>query len=417
MAGNPYHQYQSGRAPRPFREHLGFLARKLAGRHWTSRFVKGCSRFLFENDYPAQAQVRLLIYHHFSDICWSLVYPFFHYAERFQQVYGLDTRLRPIESFFEDENDDVDADIVMIQPWISEPAEKLAAAFARYRGRHPLAKIVFLDSYANTDMRFGEAVGPHIDLYLRKAIFRDQSQFLRPFAGDTNLTEYYSALYGIEAEPVDWHTPKPLLDRLGLLPNFLTAPRFIEGFLGRAPDFERERPIDLHSRIEVKGSPWYAAMRAQALDSARSIDGIRLTPAERIDRRQFMDELRQSKLCWSPFGYGELCWRDLEAVMAGAVLVKPDMSHVATSPDLYHAGETYLPVKWDFSDLEEVVSNALADPARRARIAANAWAIARDYLASERFVTDMGQALALRPLGQVAKRSKGIVRGGIPLPS
>lgn len=378
--------------------HLSFLARRLAGKYWTKNVVNRCSRFLFENRYPADAQVRLLIYHHFSDICWSVVYPFFHYAEHFQRVYGLDTRLRPIERFFQDETaDDVDADIVLVQPWLDEPADMLAAAFARYRARHPRARIVFVDSYANTDMRFGQAVAPHIDKYLRKAIFHDRREFLRPHAGDTNLTAFYGSLYGIDAEPVDWLTPEGLLDRVDLLPNFLTAPRLIEGFMGPAPE-PGGRAIDLHCRIETEGTPWYAAMREQALKAARAISGIRLTSPDRVDRRLFLDELRQSKLCWSPFGYGELCWRDLEAIMAGSVLVKPNMSHLATAPDLYHPGETYLPVEWDFSDLEDVVRGALADPARLERISANAFAIAHDYLASERFVTDMGDILNLQPL-------------------
>ena len=55
--------------------------------------------------------------------------------------------------------------------------------------------------------------------------------------------------------------------------------------------------------------------------------------------------------------------------MTGAVLVKPDMSHLETLPDLYRPGETYLPVRWDFSDLGDVVGSALADADLRRRLA------------------------------------------------
>ena len=72
------------------------------------------------------------------------------------------------------------------------------------------------------------------------------------------------------------------------------------------------------------------------------------TPKDRIAQMRFLEEMRQSKLCWSPFGYGELCWRDIEAYMTGAVLIKPDVSHLGSLPDLYRPHETYLPVRWDF---------------------------------------------------------------------
>ena len=373
------------------------MARKFAGRHHLKRFIGGSLSFLLESTFPAHAKTRLLIYHHSSDICWSLVYPFFHYADRFEKDYGLHTRLRPIERFFEDDGQ-IEADIVLVQPWLDEPADKLAEAFARYRERHPGAQVVFIDSYANTDTRFGHAVAPNIDLYLRKALFRDRSQFRQTFNGDTNLTDYYTRLYGLETDPVDWRTPEDLLERMDLLPNFLTAPYLVDGFLGTAPTPESDdRPIDLHNRIATGGTPWYSAMRQHAQEAALKIPAIRRTRSERIGRREFLDEIAQCKLCWSPFGYGELCWRDLEAIMKGAVLVKPDMGHLETAPDLYRPGETYLPVKWDFSDLEEVVQGALADPERRATIAANAFAVGRDYLASGRFVSDMAQSLQVQP--------------------
>ncbi len=66
------------------------------------------------------------------------------------------------------------------------------------------------------------------------------------------------------------------------------------------------------------------------------------------------------------------------------------MGHLETLPDLYEAGVTYLPVRWDFSDLEEVVRGALADEERCRAIATEAWTRTSAYLRSGRFVGDMG---------------------------
>lgn len=369
----------------------GNALRALIARHRLERPVRSFGAGLLGGRFPGRARVRLLICHHPNDISWSQVYPWFHYADRFERDYGLAVRTVPVERFLAGE-DVPAADIVLVQPWFTEPAERVAAALVRYRARCHGARLVFLDPYAHTDLRYGPALFPHLDLYLRKALFRDRSLFLRPFEGDTNLTEYYGRLYGIGAAPVDWHVPPAMLDRLGLVPNFLTAPYLMDGFLGPAPEWT-DRPIDLHSRIAIKGSPWYQEMRRHADAAAKAIGGVRLTPPGRIPRADFLKEMRASKLCWSPFGYGELCWRDLEAFMTGAVLVKPDMGHLETLPDLYRPGETYLPVRWDYADLDAVVRGALADPERMRWIAGQAFGAAREYLVSERFVTDSARDL------------------------
>ena len=55
------------------------------------------------------------------------------------------------------------------------------------------------------------------------------------------------------------------------------------------------------------------------------------------------------------------------------------MSHLATWPDLYVAGETYIPFNWDCSDLAEVLEDALAGDKCR-RVARQAQEVYRKYL-------------------------------------
>ena len=63
----------------------------------------------------------------------------------------------------------------------------------------------------------------------------------------------------------------------------------------------------------------------------------------------------------APLGYGEMAPRDLEAAMFGAVLIKPDMSYIDTSPNPFVDGETYIACKHDFSDLEEKIDMILGN--------------------------------------------------------
>ena len=77
--------------------------------------------------------------------------------------------------------------------------------------------------------------------------------------------------------------------------------------------------------------------------------------------QQFVEVMKRSKVGLSPFGMGELCYRDLELIQWGCLLVKPDMSKVLTEPDFFKPMETYVPVKPDWSDLNETIYKLLAN--------------------------------------------------------
>lgn len=71
--------------------------------------------------------------------------------------------------------------------------------------------------------------------------------------------------------------------------------------------------------------------------------------------------LNQSKIAISPYGMGELCYRDLESIQHGCIVIKPNMSHVITEPNLFIENETYIPCKVDYSDLPEILDQVLGN--------------------------------------------------------
>jgi len=77
--------------------------------------------------------------------------------------------------------------------------------------------------------------------------------------------------------------------------------------------------------------------------------------------QQFVEVMKRSKVGLSPFGMGELCYRDLELIQWGCLLIKPDMSKVITEPDFFKSMKTYVPVKPDWSDLNETIEKVLAN--------------------------------------------------------
>jgi hypothetical protein len=109
---------------------------------------------------------------------------------------------------------------------------------------------------------------------------------------------------------------------------------------------------------------------------------------QRVDHAAYCAELLASRVCLSPFGHGEVCFRDFEAVRAGCLLVKPDMAHLVTQPDVYRDGVTCAVVRWDWSDLAAVVDRRLDDLDGTARIVAAAQAALAPYLTGDAVVAN-----------------------------
>ena len=81
------------------------------------------------------------------------------------------------------------------------------------------------------------------------------------------------------------------------------------------------------------------------------------------DQRPFeiyIQELQNSKIGISPFGMGEICFRDFENIQYGTILMKQDMSKVNTIPNIYKNDETYISVNHNWSNLEERVDYVLS---------------------------------------------------------
>ena len=77
--------------------------------------------------------------------------------------------------------------------------------------------------------------------------------------------------------------------------------------------------------------------------------------------KEYIRVLHNSKLSLSPFGMGEICFRDFECMQWGTLIVKPNMNMIRTTPNIYIEDETYISVKPDWSDLEEKTKKVLGN--------------------------------------------------------
>jgi hypothetical protein len=89
---------------------------------------------------------------------------------------------------------------------------------------------------------------------------------------------------------------------------------------------------------------------------------------EKLSSDEYFQYLYDSKVCISPFGMGEVCFRDFECINVGTIIIKPDMNMVLTEPNLYIDKETYFAVNYDWSNLNEVIDEVLSDFDRLNRV-------------------------------------------------
>ena len=112
---------------------------------------------------------------------------------------------------------------------------------------------------------------------------------------------------------------------------------------------------------EVRTDRLYTEHRRGAWDELQKIAKNHTIVAGKSTPPEFVEVLKRSKIGLSPFGMGELCYRDLEVIQWGCLLIKPDMSKVITEPDFFKPMETYVPVKPDWPDLNETIEKVLAN--------------------------------------------------------
>jgi hypothetical protein len=82
---------------------------------------------------------------------------------------------------------------------------------------------------------------------------------------------------------------------------------------------------------------------------------------QRMPFEEYVKNLWNSKISLSPYGMGELCFRDFESMQYGTIILKPSHKLVASTPNIMIDDETFIACKYDWSDLEEKIDYILSN--------------------------------------------------------
>lgn len=229
------------------------------------------------------------------------------------------------------------------------------------------------DSAGNTQF----FVLPVVDSYWKKQLYANLEDYNREYYLNRKFSDFYLKL--TNNEPVKFIPDAPLANyqvhahkvklswNLGLA-DYTRQHNLIklinQQVLQRQPELiwgnaTKLRPLDIQARFGGNNKSDAFAAQRKIYRTILDNSNLQATPGARINLDQYWQELYQSKLTLSPFGFGEVCYRDFEAIIAGSLLIKPDMSHLTTWPNIYVDNQTYIPVRWDGSDLVETLQNAL----------------------------------------------------------
>lgn len=100
---------------------------------------------------------------------------------------------------------------------------------------------------------------------------------------------------------------------------------------------------------------------------------------QKTNQWKYYKTISKSRITISPFGWGEICFRDYEAIFAKSLLFKPNMDIFEVSKSIFIPFETYIPFKWDMSDFGELLEYYLNNDSEIKRITKNAYRVLMEF--------------------------------------
>jgi len=243
---------------------------------------------------------------------------------------------------------------------------------------------------------------PFVDKYLKNQIFADKNMYLKTFRTGRIFTDYFDELYKSGEKETHYSIPeKSDLNKISVSWNSCFAnytkmrynkSEYLKNFLYpltsnlirnklrvsfTPPDKKRDKTLNL--RVGLSHTrPSVVSHRKATAEIVRK----HTNSTGKVSLSEYFNELQNSKIGMGPFGVGEITLRDYEIIICGAALMKPDLSHLQTWPDLFQPGKTFIAYKWDLTDLDAKISNLLQNDSLRTEIAENAKTVYSHALSS-----------------------------------
>ncbi|EMS32075.1 hypothetical protein C943_01337 [Mariniradius saccharolyticus AK6] len=264
------------------------------------------------------------------------------------------------------------------------------------KAKNKYQKVCFFDDLDGSEIQFFKYFDD-FDLYFKKQIYSDLSSYTRRFNGNKLFIDFYRSRFEFEIKSNSKYDGQYLGDsknlgkirlcwNIGIGDYFsnrsklirilfpIVGPNIIGKLMGNfpsAPGNDVQRIKKCQARFGVNERRKHIDIQRKIL--LEKVDGNDMFLSGKLDPKLYQKEIRKISAVLSPFGYGEVCFRDFEAILNSAVLVKPDMSHLNTWPNVFKPMETFLPIAWDGSNLISQVQDLLTNEKLAKDLSRNAY--------------------------------------------
>ena len=241
-------------------------------------------------------------------------------------------------------------------------AEKKIFGFLDYLVKKNIP-IKFFDTTDSGGM-IQRRIMPYVKYYYKPFLYTDRKIYSKKLYGSRLFTDFYHEKENIidPADPTDDFYNQ-------LSPNELQKLKIC---WGPSASFYESQENNHHNIVNLKVKTELLTARFQTHYKRPTISYQRLKSVEilnshgincsKIDKTKYLQELHQAKASFSPFGWGEFAYRDYEVFLNYTLLIKPDMEPIECWPPIYENHKTYLPIKWDLSNLGGTIIDLKSRP-------------------------------------------------------
>lgn len=261
--------------------------------------------------------------------------------------------------------------VTLSSAWRRDPEDVLSRID---EWRQIAGEVLWVDTTASTWTPHARAL-PHVDRFYKGQILADRDRYGERFYGGRIFSDHYHREYGVEDDDGFYadSIPADQRSKLGVAWNSALANysmfRPVVSRVYRALHWpgvlvmpirwgtpSTDRSVDVSARFGAG-----KALASVGFQRQRMLERLpEHVPTNRLSRWRYFRELRDAKMTLSPFGWGEKCYRDYEALLSGSLLVKPDVSHMETWPAIYRE-DAMVSLDWDLEELPEILEKIAAD--------------------------------------------------------
>ena len=235
--------------------------------------------------------------------------------------------------------------------------------------RKNVKRIIYFDTSDSTSILHPQLID-FVDVYCKGQTLNNLNDYKKKYYGNRIFTDYAFKKFGIK-DKIESFSEKINNDNLQKLKIHWNSGIMNHSFLGKIfshtykllpikkllyypklQTFRKKRDIFINMTTKYSRNTvaWH---RTNALKLISVDPNIK-----RLDLIKYYKQLSESKICLSPFGWGEINYRDFEAFIYGALLVKPDMKHVNTWPQFYDS-KNFVSYDWSCKDLKKKINEIL----------------------------------------------------------